>query len=239
MRGIILAAGRGSRMGNLTDDQPKCLTVIKGKPLIEHQIDALALAGIKDIAIVTGYKSEMLTKYGTSHFHNEKWQETNMVYSLLCAKEWLDESDCIVSYSDIYYSSQIVRDLIACKDEIALAYDPNWLELWSKRFDNPLDDAETFRIDDNSYITEIGQKPKTIEEIQGQYMGLLKFKKGVFFKYTEGLDDRASRVSMTELLRNLVEVKSVYLCGIRNLEIWGEIDSQGDISAFGNIIDNL
>ncbi len=65
-------------------------------------------------------------------------------------------------------------------------------------------------------------------------MGLLKFKKGVFFKYTEGLYDRASRVSMTELLRNLVEVKSVYLCGIRNLEIWWEIDSQGDIrSVYG------
>lgn len=230
MRAIILAAGRGSRMGSLTDDQPKCLTVIKSKPLIEHQIDALMMAGIEDIAIVTGYKSEMLTKYGTYHFHNEKWQETNMVYSLLCAKEWLDESDCIVSYSDIYYSSQIVRDLIDCPDEIAIAYDPNWLELWSKRFDNPLDDAETFRIDDNGYIAEIGQKPKTIEEIQGQYMGLLKFKKGVFCKNLEMIVE-INKISMTEFLNTLI-LKNTNVKGIQNENNWYEFDTQQDYEKY-------
>ena len=56
MKTIILAAGRGSRMGNLTDEKPKCLLEVFGKPLIEHQIEALTKGGIEDIAIVTGYK---------------------------------------------------------------------------------------------------------------------------------------------------------------------------------------
>jgi choline kinase len=232
MKAIILAAGRGSRMGSLTTDQPKCLTVVHGKSLIEHQINALSEAGIKEIAIVTGYKSEMLNTYGTSHFHNPWWEETNMVASLLCAKEWLNESDCIVSYSDIFYGSQIVKDLMACNDDIAVAYDPNWLELWSKRFENPLDDAETFRIDDNGYISEIGQKASSVEEIQGQYMGLLKFKKDFEIShYCEKALLKSARIDMTSFLYSLV-LNNKKITAIPNFNSWGEYDNASDLRIF-------
>ena len=72
MKAIILAAGRGSRMGNLTNEAPKCLLEVYEKPLIEHQIEALTKAGIKEISLVTGYKNELLHPYGTHHFHNAK-----------------------------------------------------------------------------------------------------------------------------------------------------------------------
>lgn len=225
MKAIILAAGRGSRMGSLTEEKPKCLTVVKEKPLVEHQISALNEAGIKEIAIVTGYKAECLKKYGTKHFHNPDWEKTNMVYSLFCAQEWLESDDCIVSYSDIFYSPKIVRDLISCPDDIAVAYDPNWLELWSKRFEDPLDDAETFRIDDKGYITEIGQKAQTVEEIQGQYMGLLKIKNGfVDMKYSEN-----NKVDFTTYIRKNFLQKKVK--AIPNNEEWFEFDSAADLLA--------
>ena len=64
MKAIILAAGRGSRMGSKTQNSPKCFIKIFNKKLIEHQIDNLKNNGIIDIAIVTGYKSEFLKKYG-------------------------------------------------------------------------------------------------------------------------------------------------------------------------------
>lgn len=231
MKAIILAAGRGSRMGSLTEEKPKCLVEVYGKPLIEHQIDALREAGIKDIAIVTGYKSELLNGYGTHHFHNPKWSETNMVYSLLCAKEWLDSDDCIVSYSDIYYDAQIVKDLMNCSDDIAISYDPNWLELWSKRFEDPLEDAETFRMDEKGYLLEIGQKPKTVEEIEGQYMGLLRFGKGFFEDRLGKLNqDNFSSIDMTSFLQNLVK-KDFSIRVIPNTTSWGECDSESDIRA--------
>lgn len=229
MKAIILAAGRGSRMGALTDEQPKCLTVVKGKPLIEHQISALKEAGIDEIGMVTGYKADYLNKYNTKKFHNSRWSETNMFYSLLCARDWLNQDDCIVSYSDIFYLPQVVKSLIACKDEIAIAYDPNWLELWSKRFEDPLDDAETFRIDENGYLLEIGQKPSTVDEIQGQYMGLLKFGKGVW-------NDEAflewETVDMTSALQRMLNIKKA-IFAIPNLYVWGEIDSPGDVDVIG------
>lgn len=228
MKAIILAAGRGSRMGTLTDEKPKCLLEVYGKPLIEHQIEALTKAGIKEVALVTGYKSKLLNHYGDFHFHNPKWAETNMVYSLLCAKEWLETSDCIVSYADIYYQSQIVRDLIDCHDDIAIAYDPNWLDLWSKRFENPLDDAETFKIDLNNYLLEIGQTPKTVEEIQGQYMGLFKLKKKFFMNQLVGIARIINHCSMTLLLSNFLKHK-INIKGVSNMNLWFEIDQMTDL----------
>jgi NDP-sugar pyrophosphorylase family protein len=61
---IILAAGRGSRMNSLTEDLPKCLLEVVGKPLLQHQINALKTAGITDLLIVTGYKRESLQGTG-------------------------------------------------------------------------------------------------------------------------------------------------------------------------------
>ena len=61
MKAIILAAGRGSRMKHLTDEKPKCLAKLGGKLLIEWQLEALSAAGINEIAIVTGYKKELLS----------------------------------------------------------------------------------------------------------------------------------------------------------------------------------
>ena len=205
MKSIILAAGRGSRMASLTHNSPKCLTTINGKTLIDHQLETLTQAGIKDIAIVTGYKAECLKQYGTHHFHNPYWERTNMVASLLCGQTWLDESDCIISYSDIFYAPQIVKDLSACEDNVAISYDPKWLDLWSKRFNNPLEDAETFRISSNNYLLSIGEKASRTEEIQGQYMGLLKFKKEFWQTLVQSkITCNYAKIDMTSFLNLLI-----------------------------------
>ena len=63
MKGIILAAGRGSRLNKLTSNKPKCLNLVAGKPMLEWQIAALKAGGLEEIIIVTGYKSNMLKKF--------------------------------------------------------------------------------------------------------------------------------------------------------------------------------
>ena len=107
MKAIILAAGRGSRMKELTAENHKCLVELRGKPLLEWQLLALREAGIGEIAIVTGYKRELLSQYGLAEFHNPRWEKTNMVSSLACAERWLQVGPCIVSYSDIFMSQQL------------------------------------------------------------------------------------------------------------------------------------
>ena len=74
-KGIILAAGRGSRMKDLTTAKPKALLTFKGLPLIDHQINAFKKSGIDDIAIVTGYKRNLFEKYNLRKFHNRNWEK--------------------------------------------------------------------------------------------------------------------------------------------------------------------
>ena len=161
-------------MGKLTDQKPKSLLEINGNSLLSYQIKALKSAGIEKISIVTGYKREMLLDYGLDEFHNPLWYQTNMVYSLSCADSWLANYPCIISYSDIFYSSHAIDMLINSKENIAITFDSNWRDNWAERFSNPLDDLETFKVV-NNYITEIGNKPQSLDEIDGQYMGLLRF----------------------------------------------------------------
>lgn len=176
-RALILAAGEGTRLRPLTNNKPKCLVPLQGKPLIERQIYTLRQSGIKDIHIVAGYRSEQLINggLGCSISVNERYSETNMVATLFSAIDFIrQEGDLIIAYGDIVYQTENLALLLECGEEICLMIDQNWKALWSERMDSPLDDAETLIVNNEGYIIELGKKPESYENIQGQYTGLIK-----------------------------------------------------------------
>jgi len=236
MKAIILAAGRGSRMGSLTEDIPKCLAKLKEKPLIEWQIDALKKAGIEEIGIVTGYKRELLAGYGLKEFHNSRWASTQMVSSLECASEWLHASKCIVSYSDIFYRPQAVSLLMESNAEIAITYDPNWQTLWENRFSDPLEDAETFRLNKENAVMEIGSKPRNLEEVEGQYMGLLYFTPKSWRELmnirSKLSQNHSDKMHMTSALQKIIDNENLILKGIPYSDEWGEVDNSSDLEFY-------
>ena len=124
-------------MGKGTQNLHKSQTKLFGKPLIEWQIRALNKAGVKKIALVTGYLSDSFD-LKLSYFHNKNWSKTNMVSSLLVAEPWLLKGDNLIAYSDIIYSHIDVKKLKGVGGDIVVAFDPNWLKLWSIRFENPV-----------------------------------------------------------------------------------------------------
>ena len=73
------------------------------------------------------------------------------------------------------YRREVVHQLATATGDLVIAYDLGWRRLWTRRFNNPLSDAETFRVSLSGRLLEIGGKTDQIEAIQGQYMGLLKF----------------------------------------------------------------
>lgn len=233
MKAIILAAGRGSRMKNLTDERPKCLVELRGKTLLDWQLEALRAAGIVEIAIVTGYKRELLTGRGLTEFHNARWAETNMVSSLACAQNWLQAEPCIVSYSDIFYSPMAVQSLMTCSASLAVTYDPNWLELWTQRFGDPLLDAETFRLTPEHTLAEIGNKPTSVDEVQGQYMGLLRFTPewwAEVLRIRSGLtSEQRDKMHMTGILQKVIDAGRLAVVAVPYTGEWGEIDSATDL----------
>ena len=235
MRAIILAAGRGSRMGQLGDERPKCLVEFGGKPLIERQVAALRGGGAQAVGDVRGYRAEMIKLPDLTYFQNERWAETNMVMSLATAAEWLKAGPVIVSYADIFYRHELVRELAAASGDIVVTYDRAWRSLWSRRFVDPLADAETFRADASGRLIEIGNKTSSIDEIGGQYMGLLKFSphgwRDVEMLLATLDAQTRDRLDMTGLLQRLLR-RNVAIGTIGTDGQWGEIDNPSDLALY-------
>ena len=171
---IILTAGQGKRLLPLTTNNPKCLVKLFGKSLLEWQMDIYENFKINDISVVKGYFQEKINISNVNYFINSKYAETNMVETLFCAREKMFDS-IIVSYGDIIFEKEVFEKLYCETEDISLIIDKNWLEYWKIRFDNPLDDVESMKINSEGYITNIGQKVKNLKDIQGQYIGLMKF----------------------------------------------------------------
>jgi L-glutamine-phosphate cytidylyltransferase len=239
MRAVILAAGRGSRMGALAEERPKCLVELAHKPLIRRQIAALRSGGVSTIGIVRGYLANSINIEDVAYFENPRWAQTNMVMSLVAAAAWLRSDSVVISYADIFYASDVVRDLAASPGDLVVSYDCNWRNLWTRRFVDPLSDAETFRTDASGGLIDIGRRTTQIDDIEGQYMGLLKFTPQAWRAVEALLStvDAKTRdaMDMTTLLRALLEsgfpIKTVGITGQ-----WGEIDSSGDLELYEKMI---
>lgn len=234
--GIILAAGRGSRMLHLTEDRPKCLVELAGKSLLHWQLDALHQAGIKRILVVRGYAAERI-QGNFETIENPRWAETNMLYTLLCANAFAQNafasgiSKLIVSYSDIVYHSNHIRDLWHCSEHIAITFDTQWESLWKLRCENVLLDAETFR-QEKGILQEIGNKPKSLAEIHGQYMGLLSFDhEGWHILKNLAHEQNLEKTDMTSFLRMLL-AKKVAIGTVPVAGKWCETDNENDLHQY-------
>ena len=108
--------------------------------------------------------------------------------------------------------NQIIKNFLENKSNISIAVDPKWLTLWSYRFNKPLDDAETFKANDEGEILEIGNKATNLKDIQAQYRGLIKISSNYIDKFlrfcktyrTEFNDNAFKNLSMTEFLMYLI-----------------------------------
>jgi choline kinase len=231
--GVILAAGRGSRIGHETDDRPKCLVSLGGRTLLEWQLGALAAAGVDRILVVGGYRSELLNG-DYEVVRNERWATTSVMGTLAKASDWLAREDCVVSYSDIVYHPDHVRQLLLSQGDIAITYDEAWKTLWTERFERPLADAETFS-QQSGWLTGIGARAQSLADIGGQFMGLLRVTPRGWSQISEcwGALSAAEqdRLDMTwmlsRLLRAGIPVRAVAVKGR-----WCEVDSGKDLAHY-------
>ena len=109
MKAVILAAGIGSRLRPLTNDIPKCMVEVNGVKIIEKQIKNLLKNNIKNILVIIGYKQEKIRKYLQENFsfvyiiENEKYLETNNMYSMSLAKEFVNNESFIFMNADVFF----------------------------------------------------------------------------------------------------------------------------------------
>ena len=125
MKAIILAGGRGSRLGKLTDSLPKVLMEINGTTIIERQIKILNKIGITDITLVTGYGADLIKKklsaYNVNLIQNEKYSTTDTLYAFWLAKHCMDD-EFLSFFGDTVFEEKILLNLLDRKDaDICLA----------------------------------------------------------------------------------------------------------------------
>jgi dTDP-glucose pyrophosphorylase len=120
MKAVILAAGKGTRMGELTNELPKPMLRVQGKPILEHILEGLLQAGIKDFFIVTGFRAEVIESYFGG---GEKWNASIQYGRQLTqdgtgkapevARQSVGGDDFVLTYGDILVRPETYRDMLA------------------------------------------------------------------------------------------------------------------------------
>lgn len=241
MKAIILAAGQGTRLKKYTQDLPKGMLGFAGKTIIERQIETYRRCGINDISIVRGYAADKINYADVKYYLNSDYANTNMVESLLSAKNEFDD-DVIVSYSDVLFSDEMLKKMMESENDFSVAVDDNWKEYWELRYGKVDFDTESLSIDDNDNIVELGLENPKLEDISARYIGLLKFSKNALRIITELMDDAyrnfwdkpwqqsgkiVQKAYMTDMLNAVIEsgrnVKAVHF-----YNGWIEFDTNED-----------
>jgi len=175
MDALILAAGRGTRMGGI--DTPKCLLDLGGLSIIQYQIKCLKNAGINKIFIVTGYHSEQIHLHLPNDLifiHNVDFATTNNLYSVWTAKNSLDD-DFICIYGDLLFDKNILNNCMQDQNEICLVIEKNVRD-------------ETMKVKiKNNLITQLSKNISN-QNADGNFIGMAKFKKSISSLFFNEID---------------------------------------------------
>jgi choline kinase len=175
VKAIIIGAGRGSRLRHLTDDIPKTLVPILGRPMLDSILTALAAGGFRreDVIFICGYRAEVIRERypDLTYVENRGWEHNNILASLLCARDHLGEG-FVSTYADIVYRPEIVADLVRSPHELTLASDTAWRRRYVGRSQHPESDAEKLRAEGDR-VVEISRRIAS-DKASGEFIGVLK-----------------------------------------------------------------
>ncbi|WP_421866011.1 NTP transferase domain-containing protein [Motiliproteus sp.] len=246
MKAIILAAGQGTRLRPYTSDRPKCMVSLAGRPMLHRQLETLREAGVQDITLVGGYMADRIDAPDTEMVINPRFSTTNMVATLFCAKDRIDtQDDLLICYGDIVYEKKVLDSILSSDAEISVAADQQWRRLWQLRMDDPLSDAETFVMDSDNRVVELGKPPQGYEEVQAQYIGLIRVRKDCVKRFIKAYDDldRDSiydgkdfdNMYMTSFIQYLIDSK--WCVEARLVDNgWLEVDTAGELELYNKKI---
>lgn len=154
MKALILNSGMGSRMGSLTESAPKCMTeILAGETILKRQILQLTEIGIKDVVITTGRHKDKLMEYCRSlnlpldytFVHNPEYQETNYIYSIYLAKDFLRNTDILLMHGDLVFDFDVLAG-IADQAESSVAVSSS----------RPLPEKDFKAVIKDEYVQKIG-----------------------------------------------------------------------------------
>ena len=243
MKFIFLAAGKSKRIFNKIKKN-KCLIKIKKKPLIKLLIDEVYKTKIKDVSIVTGFRSGFikreLKEYNNIKFiYNKKYNTTEMLYSLILGVKSAN-TDIVISYSDILFDYKMINHLIEKKRKnITIPILENWKKIWKIRNKDPLDDGETLFISRSKKLNSIGEKIQKLKDIKYQYMGLIYIPKDKIknvlssYKKVSKIKNMHASSFLNYLIKNQFVIETII-----EKKGWYEFDDFEDYKNYKNYFGN-
>lgn len=237
MQAIMLAAGKGSRLGKYTKNNTKCMLDVHGETLLERTIDALLEAGIKDFILVLGYKKDNVKKFikekeldkkiNITYVDNDVYDTTNNIYSLYLAKDYLIQDDTILLESDLIYDKSIIKKLVNSKYESAALI---------AKYEEWMDGTVVKLNDDNTINSFVERKDFNYDDVDNYYktVNIYKFSKEFserfYLPFLESYIKAYGNNDYYELVLKVIsKLKDTNLYGLPlTNELWYEIDDCQD-----------
>lgn len=175
MKAVIIAAGRGQRLGPHTDEVPKTMVPVLGRPMLDAILEGFEVSGIpqQDVVLISGYQAAVVeAAYPQLSFvRNTGWQDNNILLSLLCAREHLT-GGFLSSYADIVYRSEAVDKALASPHDITLVCDTGWRRRYEGRSQHPESDAEKL-IAEGDRVVRLSRRIDS-REATGEFIGVMR-----------------------------------------------------------------
>lgn len=187
MKAIILAAGMGKRLFPLSENKPKCLFEVKGRTIIEHQVEKLYSCGITDITIVVGFEFQQIkdtVSDKVAYVFSPFFRTTNSIVSLWLARHTMTD-DLIILNADVFFSEDILRGLINdTKKDISMVVDTT----------SDLSDSDFKLLIEDGLIVDMG---KTLTNASGEYVGITKIPKEALQPFIDTMDEMIQNEKLT------------------------------------------
>ena len=249
---MILAAGAGSRLYPLTKTMPKFMIPFCNKSLFERNLDIFRKCGIADTTVIIRPDINPPELLNVRYVVKEKVKDTNMLYSLFCAEEFI-ESPIVISYGDILFEKKILEQLIKSPADISIVVDTDWIKYFKYRIDDPINDAHECVVADGDNVSSIGLEVKSLDDVDGHFIGLMKIQntgikilKDFYHKFklesTETFNPLNSNLTF-ENSRLVDFIQGLILSGI-NIKLipvkngWLEFDTLQDYEIYKNMEKN-
>ena len=220
---IILAAGRGRRLGELTQERPKCLLRVGRQTLIEHQLDALQASGVGPVVVVTGYQAEAVAAQvgeRASCLVNDRHDSTNSLYSLWLAREHA-RGGFVLLNADVLFDPEILRRVLESPRADALAVERR------ARFE-----PEEMKVELAGERIRAMSKQLPAARAHAENVGVLKFSAegaaALFRRMDELLAAGAEREMCPFAFNALAAERALYAVPVEGLP-WIEIDFAEDL----------
>jgi len=212
MKAIIIGAGRGRRLKHFTEDVPKPLVPILGRPMLDGVLEALRAGGLTAdrTVFIRGYKGEVIAaRYPQlTYVENRDWPNNNILMSLLCAREHLG-SGFVSTYADIVYRPEAVEKAMASPHDITLICDADWRRRYAGRSEHPETDAEKLTLDGERVVA----LSRTIapEAASGEFIGVLRMTATGARLFLEAFDAQRAKYADDEEFHEGRTFKKAYL----------------------------